>query len=238
VRFCGKDLPLGNIRKLYENFDEKKYSMISFYDDMFQYTSLGLIDLLFDSYKINSPIPVKSFFNRRNIYGKYFIYEVMKRFKISEEEVDKAEEKYYEEVLRRSPMSHNAESFFKIRNICMSQLMVFKYPFKYMTTLVRNIQESFGQNEYISLEIDYCKNKTEEEYLAALPESKRSYFDIVICQDAASVIEYMDKYHIIDTHILTPFEHCGISPEAKYTFEAYTEGVGPNNCRLYYIKEE
>jgi hypothetical protein len=238
VTFSGKEFPLGEVRKLYEAFDEKKYSLLSFWDDMFQYTSLGLIDLLFELHNINSPIPIRSFFGRKKIYGKHFVYELMKRFKIQKEEIDTIEKKYYEEILKRSPISPNAEGYFKLREICSRHLMVFKYNFSIIKTVARTVQESFGKNEYISFETDFLGTRTEEEYLKLLPSRYPRFFDISICQDAASIIEYMDKYHISDTHILTPLEHCGLSNEIKYTIEAYTDGVGPNNCRLHYIKEK
>jgi hypothetical protein len=238
INFCGKDMTLGEVRKLHESFDEKSYNMISFYDDMFQYSSLGLLDLIFDLRHINSPIPYKQFFNRRVVYGKEFVYNIVKRFNITKEEVDEIEEKYYEEILRRSPLSHNAKSYFKMREICQNQLLIMAYPFSIQNKFIRFIQETYGKDEYISLEIDYRKNKTEEEYLSSIPKSFYPYFDITICQDAASLMEFMIKHDIHDTHILTPFEHCGLSDEAKFTFEAYLEGVGPNNSILHYIKEE
>jgi hypothetical protein len=238
IKFCGKEIPLGEIRKIYEKFEEKKYNMASFYDDMFQYTSLGLLDVIFDIKNINSPIPFKSFFKRKATYGKQFVYEAVKRFNIEKEEVDEIEKKYYEEIIRRSPISHNAESFFKIREICDKQLLIIKYPLSIERKMIRHIQEAFGKDEYISLDIDYIGNKSEEEYLKELSEAKTIYFDIAICQDAASLIEFIVSRKINNTQILTPLEHNGLSAEAKFTFEAYLEGTGPNNCKLNYIKEE
>jgi hypothetical protein len=238
VRFSGKEFRLGDVRKFYEVFDERKYSLLSFWDDMFQYTSLGLLDLLLELHKINSPIPIRSFLTRKAIYGKQFVYNVMKRFKIDKEEIDAVEKKYYEEILKRSPISANSEGYFKLREICDRQLMVFKYDFSIIKTVSRIVQESFGRNEYISFETDFMGKRTEEEYLKFFSSRYPKFFDIVICQDAAAIIEYIDKCHILDTHILTPFEHCGLSNEVKYTIEAYTDGVGPNNCRLHYIKEK
>jgi hypothetical protein len=237
VNFCKKNMPLGEIRKLYETFEEKKYNMISFYDDMFQYTSLGLLDIIFDIKKINSPIPFKSFFNRTVTYGKQFVYNIAKRFNIAKTEVDAIEKKYYEQILARSPISHNAESFFKLREICSNHLLVIKYPVSIQKSLIRHVQETFGKSEFISLDVDYIENKTEEEYLKSLSDTKKTYFDIVICQDAASLIEYIITKNIYNTQILTPFEHNGLSHEAKFTFEAYLDGTGPNNCKLNYINE-
>jgi hypothetical protein len=238
IKFCGKEMPLGEVRKLYEGFEESRYNMMSFYDDMFQYTSLGLLDLAFDIYHINSPIPYKQFFKRREIYGKHFVYKTLERFHISKEEIDGIEREYYEEILLRSPISHNAKSYFKIRDICREHLLIMAYPFKISSRFVRFIQETFGKDEFISLEIDYRNNKTEEEYLKTLPKSRYNCFDIVICQDAASLIEFVVDKDITNSQILTPFDHCGLSPEAKFTFEAYLEGTGPNNCKLNYVKEE
>jgi hypothetical protein len=102
---------------------------------------------------------------------------------------------------------------------------------------MRQTQEKFGANEFISLENDFCKNKTEQEYLSSLSEMRYSYFDIAICQDAASMIEFIVDHHICDTQILTSFNHCGLSKEAQLAYLVYTKGVGPNNCQLHYIKE-
>jgi hypothetical protein len=237
VTFCGKKMALGALRSVYEKFEEKKYSMISFYDDMFQYTSLGLLEIIFELRHINSPIPVKAFFNRRVVYGKEFVYNTMKRFNIAKETVDIIEREYYPQILLRSPVSPNAASFFKIRSICDKHLLVFKYPFKDIQKLMRQTQEKFGANEFISLETEFCENKTEEEYLKNLPLFRYNYFDIVICQDAASVIEFIAAHDIFDTQILTPFNHCGLSQEAQMAYLVYTQGVGPNNSQLHYIKE-
>jgi hypothetical protein len=238
INFCGKQLKLGDIRKLYETFEEQKYNMISFWDDMFQYTSLGLLDIIFDIYHINSPIPSKSFFNRNVVYGREFVYNTVKHFNISTEEVNEIEKKYYEEVLMRSPVSDNAIGFLKLRNICKSHLLVLKYPLDNIDTITRNLQETFGKDEYISLEVDYRQDKTEQEYLKTLSKSRESYFDIVICQDAAAIIEYLVEHGIKGSQILTPLNHNGLSLEAQYTFEELLEGVGPNSCRLHYIKEK
>jgi hypothetical protein len=238
IKFCGKQLPLGDIRKLFETFEEQKYNMISFYDDMFQYTSLGLLDLLFDLYNINSPIPFNSFFNRKVVYGKEFVYNAVKRFNISSEEVDKIENEHYEEIIKRSPVSKNAIGFFNIRDICKSHLLILKYPLTNIDTIIRNIQETFGKDEYISLEIDYCKNKTEEEYLKTFPKNRNTYFDIVVCQDVASIIEYIVSHNIKGSQILTPLDHNGLSFEAQYAFSEYLDGVGPNSCKLHYVKEK
>jgi hypothetical protein len=238
VKICGKDVPLGNIRRLHEAFEEKRYNMISFYDDMFQYTSLGLLDLLFDIYKINSPIPVKQFFHRKSIYGINFVYDIAQRFNITKGEVDEIKKNNYEEILSRSPLAHNALSYYKMREICSNHLLVMAYPINIAASFTRFIQEEFGKDEFISLELDYIYNKTEEEYLSSLPKTKLSYFDIVICQDAASTLEFITNNDIKDTQILTPFEHCGLSEEAKFTFEVCLEGTGPNNTKIYYIAEE
>lgn len=237
IRFCGKDMALGEVRRLYENFEEKRYNMISFWDDMFQYTSLGLIDIIFDLHHINSPIPVKPFFNRKATYGKEFVYDTVKRFNITKDEVDNIEKNHYEEIILRSPLSKNAAGFFKIRNICTSHLLVLKYPLSNIDTITQNLQETFGQDEYISLEVDYCYNKTEEEYLNTISKAKESYFDIIICQDAASIIEFLVSHSIKGSQILTPLDHNGLSFEAQYTFLEFLEGLSPNASKLHYVKE-
>jgi hypothetical protein len=238
ITYCGKEMPLGKVRSLFENFDEKKYTMVSFWDDMFQYTSLGLLDLVFEMKDIDAPLPVRGFFSRDMVYGKDYITKVLERFHIPKEEVDEIEKTHYEEILRRSPLSHNCKAYFKLRELCSRHLMVFKYPFSIAESFTHRIQESFGGNEFISLELDYSKGKTEEEYLKSLPKAREQYFDIVICQDAASILEYLATHNILGSQVMTPFEHCGLSLELKLVMETYTEGVGPAQAHIFYIKEE
>jgi hypothetical protein len=238
ITYCGKEMPLGKVRSIFETFDEQKYTMISFWDDMFQYTSLGLLDLVFEMKGIEAPLPVKGFFSRDMIYGKDYITKVLQRFHISPEEVNEIEKTHYEEILRRSPLSHNSEAYFKLRELCSRHLMVFKYPFSITQSFTRHIQESFGGNEFISLELDYTQGRTEEDYLKIIPRLKEQYFDIVICQDAASTLEYLTSHGILGSQVLTPFEHCGLSLELKLVMETYTEGVGPAQAHIFYVKEE
>jgi hypothetical protein len=237
VLFCGKKHPLGEIRKLYDAYNEQKYGMFSFYDDMFQYTSLGLMDVLFTLHNIKDDIPVEAFLKRRIVYGKDFVYAYMRKYGITRKEVDEVEQKYYEVILECSPVAKNGVGFFKMRTIASRHLMVLKYPFKGVDTVIRQWKERYGKNEFTSLEVDYCGNKTEQEYLESLPKERFMYFDIAICQDGGALLEFINKNKIQDTQIITPFEHCGISEEARYIYFHYTEGVGPNNSRILYINE-
>ena len=53
IRFLNKDVTLGEIRSAFSAFDERKYKSIVFYDDIFQYTSLGLFDIICEIYGFN-----------------------------------------------------------------------------------------------------------------------------------------------------------------------------------------
>lgn len=236
IDFCGKKRTLGEIRKVYNNFNERRYNLLSFYDDIFQYTSLGLIDIILDIYNIDEKIPFESYFKRTETNSLDFVYNFFKG-DLSKEIISDIEKEYYEEILLRSPFSKNAQRLYKIRSILESQLMVFKYKFKGLDIYKRKIIETYGKDEYISFEVDFLNGRTENKYINDLPKIKEKFTDIVIINDASSFVDYMDKKEINDSIILTSLDHCGLTKEEQYTYEIVLQGVGPRNSRIFYIEE-
>ena len=193
VRYYGQEITLGALRNEFSSLD-KLSNMSIFYDDTFQYTSLGLLDLVFEIKKINSPLPIKDFFNR-GILGNDFVKTICSLWGISAKEVDEIEKKFYVEILRRSPLSKNAVPFLKLRKSLYSQTLISRYPIPNAHHLFNHIKDYYraGDGNYVSLEFATTNGKSEKEYLSTVPKNKIERFEFTVAQDANSVIDFYEQ---------------------------------------------
>lgn len=240
IRFLNKDVTLGEIRSAFSAFDERRYKSIVFYDDIFQYTSLGLFDIVCEIYGFDELPPINDFFNRKEIYGVEFIFNYLnKKYpgRISLEDILKIEKENYGEIIQRSPLSKNFRPLFKIRELMDAQLIVFKYKFNGVVGFLKSISKDFDEG-YCSIEPVYLNGSTEKNFYKTLPKNKLNYFDIVICNDAKSLLDYTIEKDIEETYILTSMNHCGITEEDRVLYEVLLEGVGPNYSNINYLAED
>lgn len=241
VVFLGKKTTLGDLRQVYSRFDERKYKMISFYDDIFQYTTLGLYEIVCELYNLDLPIPLNDYIHRSEVYGIDFVYNHIHRLRpdltITKEDIEKIDEDNYGAILMRSPLSKNFESLFKLRQVLDSHMLVFRHKFNGYKEFIKTISEKYDI-AYTSIEPVFLHGLGEKDLYDQLPDSKISYFDIVICNDARALLDFILAKGIEETIVLTSLNHCGISPEDQYLFEEILEGVGPNNSRIHYLSED
>lgn len=237
IHFCGKDRTLGEIRQHYSKFDERKYKMIIFFDDIIQYTGLGLYEVVCDLYGIKDyTIPVADYVNRKQMYGVDWVCDKVEKFNIPKEEVYRIEKEYYTDIVAKSPVSSNAEGIFRMRDILEGQMIVFRYKFSGMDKFIENVKETYCSGSYSSLEPVILNGASEESFYKQLPKSRYSYMDIVVCNDAASLLDFIIDNNINDAQILTSLDRCGLTGEEQAAYN-YFEDVGPNNSRLMYLKE-
>lgn len=241
VTFLGRNVKLGDLRQVYSKFDERKYKMISFYDDIFQYTTLGLYEIVCEKYGLDLPIPVKEFFSRTEVSGIDFVYNHLRKVRpsidIKRSDIETIEEDEYSAILMRSPLSKNFDALFKMRQVLDSHMIVFKHKFNGYKEFLKTISDKFDTG-YTSFEPVFLHGLEEKSLYAQLPDTKREYFDIVICNDARSLVDFLLSKGIEETMIMTSLNHCGITPEDQYLYEEILEGVGPNNSRFYYLRED
>lgn len=237
IKFCGRELTLGEIRDTYSKFEETKYGMISFFDDVYQYTSLGLLDMLYDMLKVDEPMDLKSFFKRKEVYGIDWVFNKVSKYGLTKDEIETFLMKRYDEVLDRSPVAKNINGLFKLREIMDRQILVFKYQFNGQDAFISYIKSKYGHSEYTSLEVAYSHRKTELEFYKSLPASKYTYFNVVACNDAQSLLDFIIEKDIKDTCILTSLYHSGIPNEDIVTYKDLFDGIGPQNSRINYMKE-
>lgn len=239
---CGKNnVRLGDIRKLYDDIDDSKsVPMMIMYDDMYQYTSLGLLDLLFDIHDIDSNIPIKAFMERSSS-GLDFVKSICNIWNISSEEVDYVFKKYYAEILRRSPLSRNAESIIKARSISSSQLFVFKYYAPGIKECILDAISNYGSKSYTDSKIpvlfDFLNDSSEYDYYKKLPKYKFDYFKCLFTANAGSAMEIIDKRNIdVGANIFTTLKHNGLTNDQLTTIYM-NRGLGNGDYMINFIEE-
>lgn len=238
IRYYGKDVTLGDIRGTFNQFQERPKNMVIFYDNMFQYTSLGLLDLIYDIKNIVSPLPVKEFYDRDEL-GNDFVKKMCDLWGISSEEVDKIEKDNYKEILMRSPITKFAVPFIKMRKGLRSQIFVFKYYVDGIAEMFDDIKTKYlsAVGEYVSIETEFLNGKSIKEYLETYSEIKRSRLEYVATEDAGSLINYIESKKIEGTEILTFPIHNGMAPEQMLKVMDNDSGFGFGDYIVKFMNE-
>lgn len=224
VRYYGQEITLGQLRRGFNDV-EHLGNMSIFYDDIFQYTSLGLLDLIFEIKNINSPLPIKSFFER-DCLGNDFVKSICALWGIDKKEVDFIERKYYSEILRRSPLSKNAIPFLNLRKSLRSQTFIFRHPFKEVNEVFDSVRDQYNGADggYVSLEFDYTNGLSEKEYLENIQKNRLERFEFTVTQDLGAVMDFFDKNKIKGT-IITMSTHVQATDEQlRDALLDYTDG--------------
>ena len=237
VKVRGNLFSLKDVRQEYNEYGEKNKSMT--YDDVFQYTSIGLLDLLFEMRDIPSKLPINEFLERK-CSGNKFVKDICLVWGISPEEVDYVEKEYYAEILRRSPLSKNSKGFLMMREFLNSQLFVFKH---YCDGIKENLDilgkkyRHADKEQYVSMEEYFLNGMTQKEYFESLDDNKYRYLEIVITDDAGSIMSTIDKHKIdVGSNIFTFMKHNGLSKE-QYETVLLNDGYGNGDYRINFIKE-
>jgi hypothetical protein len=239
VKICGKDMKLGDARIFYDNFLEHRYKMVLFWDDIVQYTSMGLLDLIYQYNKIDKKVIANEFFNRDfPTYDIDFVYDKCKAEGLDKFYVDSFFESHYEEILRCSPLSNNAVGFFKMREILDSMIIVFAYDFESRIEIVKELEKSYPTLHFSSIISEFRNNKTEEEMLKNIYKTKKSYIDVVAMQQGGALIELIAQEKLKEVTIMCPQYHNGIAPGALIYFTNGNECMGPNESPLILMNEE
>lgn len=234
----GKKVSLGDVRKEYEeHHKERLYKMFTFYDDVFQYTSIGLLDIIYEMYDIKLDLPIKYFFNRNESDGREFVIKWCESFGIKREDILNIEKKYYYDILLRSPWSKHATSFLKIRSITDAHIMVFREHFDQEEAFSNKIINKYkGQYAYSSFEMDFLKDKDLSSYFKEIPKRFDKYFEIAIVPDAKILLDFLEERKIDSTTIISFDKHCGLTPDYQMIYEMF-DSIGPRNTRLFYVED-
>ena len=238
VKIYGKKFRLGDVRATCQMYNERMSNMTIFYDNVFQYTSIGLMDIIFEKYNIPSNIPINEFMNR-SVSSDKFVKTVCGLWGVSEKDIDDIERENYIEILKRSPLTKNTVAFLKMRQFLNGQRFVFKYQCPEMSSVLYDLGSSYvnAEKQHVSTELDYLNGNSISAYLEHIPDIKKRFLEIVVTEDAGSVAKYFDKFGCsAGSNIITFLKHNGLTDE-QYLRILENDGFGNENYVVNFIKE-
>ncbi len=238
VKIYGKDFKLGDVRAACAMYNERLSDMTIFYDNVFQYTSIGLMDLVFEKFNIPSNIPIKEFMNRTVLADK-FVKSICKLWGVSEQDVDNIERDCYIEILKRSPFTKNTEAYLLMRRFLNTQRFVFKYQCPEMASVLNELKRGFGQNaemRFTSVEMDYLNGSSIKTYLKHMPDVKKHCLEIIAVEDAGTICSFFDEHGCAGSNIITFLNHNGLTPDHLLQI-VKNDGYGFENYIVNFIEE-
>lgn len=241
-----ESVEMKKIRELETNFkpgESKLKFVILFWDDLIQYTTLGLIDVILDMFDdIEDKTYDFDLFFYRGFEDSYFLDFVKRLFKekfnkiLSDEFILNTFKTYYSEILKRSPASSFFSTFIKCGSLYKNVVICFRYNFDGIDKFTASIYERFVNKSHIKLQsISLEKYKDECDFL--IKHGKEC--DIVMIQNLGKAIEFIDTTKKNGLSMVSPHCHNGVCKEyfeATYFIHGNTR-VGPYNSEITIFNE-
>jgi len=233
------------IRKLEEAIKtkpRKTKDYIFFYDDVIQYTTLGLIDTILELRDdiVDKKLDYDLFFYRPFEHSDYivFIKEIFKsQFNVELEEsyIREVNEKYYPYILKKSPAAAFFRTLIRMEATYKSVTICYRYNFKGMDKFTESIKHFFTGNKKIPIYYDSLSNYDNSEYNFL---KKNSEFDILAIQHAGRAIDFIEDTKKAFNVVITPNVHNGLSSNYISLYcGIFGKTCGPYNTELVIYNE-
>ena len=243
LQFGDKKITLGEYRKLEkqfsDTFEENKRDVMVIWDETMQFTTIGLLDLLYEEYELDVTFDAESYFFRNNDLLNtvdYVIYDMKKHgVVLTEEQVKSFHKEHYADVIRRAPMSSTYISTMKCTPVYNSLTFVFTYQFEGMTEFVRSVRDIFDK----SLKTSYISLDKFNDSIPYMLKQYGKYYSYFIVLDMANVVEFVIENKIKNVAIMGPLFHNGLGTlmQSVFNFTLKDPTRGPYNSELIYYYE-
>lgn len=234
LKFGNNEFSLAEINNMFPT-TEKKIDMFIEWDNMCQYTCIGLVDKINELIKENRKINLHDFV-RRETYPDAIDYVKKVVFpELDSVLIDKVMTKYYTEILSKSPVTDFFNKLNLMKFMLNSVTFMFRYNVKGLDSLVDSISSEKFNSE---VSCKYVIYETEERERLAIKELATK--EIYVVPDMGLYYQAMIEYDKENTTILGYNNHTGISPYilAYYFNEFDKVGLeGPNDIHLSFLQE-
>lgn len=225
-----------NFDYITENFPinkEQPVSMLVYWDDICQFTSLGLIELLNALFKTNAKIDIEHFFNRPNqyVYGIDYVYKLFEKT-LDKKTIDDIKYKYYWKLLEMSVRSSLFGSIIKT-NTFISRIG-FYFPFRFQNCDALRIglnKQIFNDKNPDGVQFYYGNQIGFNELL-------KNGYNSIVTPNINSTYKYILDNNIKKIAIISTEEHNGISEETGKLLAKLGNRPKPNYCSISLYKEE
>lgn len=225
-----------NFDYITENFPINKdqpVSMLIYWDDICQYTSFGLIEIINTLYKTNAKIDVEHFFNRTNqyIYGIDYVYKLFEN-SLDKETIDKIRYKYYWKILEMSVKSSLFGSIIKTNSFISRIGFYFPFRFKNCESL------KIGLNKHIFND----KNPNGVTFYygdqIGFNELLKNNYNSIVTPNISTTYNYILDNKLKKITIIGTEEHNGLSEETEKLLVKLGNRPKPNYCSISLYREQ
>ena len=234
LKFGNNEFTMAEINNIIPS-KEKKIDLFIEWDNMCQYTAIGLVSLLNELIKENRSIDIKKFMERDEYpngidYVKNVIFSDLKP-----ELIDKAIEKYYTKIMAKSPVTDFFQKLNLMKFMLNSVTFMFRYNIPGLSAFVDEISEDKFNHE---IDCRFCVYTSEEMEIEAI--KRFPIKELYVVPDMGLYYHTMMENKKECTNILSYVHHNGINPMIlSYYFNDFINvGLeGPNNISLNFIHE-
>lgn len=220
-----------------EDFPIKKDSPISllvYWDDIMQFTSLGLIEIINALYKTNAKINIEHFFERPNSYsnGMRYVYKLFEK-SIKKEEIDKVKKEKYWQLLEISVKSSIFASLSNISSFIDNIGFFFPYRFTNCNSLRVGLNKHFFNDKKLNGVKFYYGDKIT--FNSILDDG---LYNSIITPNISATYKYILDKDIKKIAIIGPDSHNGIDDELGKLMAKLENKPKPNYCSVSVYKEQ
>jgi hypothetical protein len=209
--------------------------ILIYWDDICQYTSLGLIEVLNSVFKLNAKINIEHFLTRPNEYisGMDYVYKLFNK-SLTKEQINLVKKRFYWKILELSLRSSLFMSITKINTFYNSIGFYFPYEFKNNLSLKAGLQKIFTNNgNQLPLEFYYESNhKSINEILF------EKNYNTIVTPNVINTYNYIIDHDLKRISIIGPEDHNGFDDELYKVFSKMKNLPKPNYCSVDLYKEQ
>jgi hypothetical protein len=232
------DKKITNYSDIVEDFPINKdqpLNILVHWDDICQYTSIGLIEVLNNIFELDAKVDLEHFFNRPNEYinGIKYVYKLFEK-SLTADQINTVKKKFYWKILQISLKSELFTSLVRLNSMINNIIFYFPYKFENCETLKAGMIKLFTANNkfHTKLNFEYADNKPFNSLIGD------KCINSVITPNVVSVYNYILEENIKKVNIISTEEHNGIDEKLYELIYRTTNLPKPNNCTIDLYREK
>lgn len=227
------------------NPENIKYkNVILFWDDIMQFTTLGLIDCILDYFDdIEDKEYDYDLFFYRGFENSNYIHFIINLFKtkfnkeLNEKFILDFYEDNYAEILGRSPASAFFNTVVRCDRIFERILICYRYKFDGIEEFTKSLKKRFSGSKRVILEYDHLDRYDNDELKFLL--KRGAEYHVIMIQLLSKALLYLEQAQKFHMSIVSPNGHNGVHENffIEYTTMYGSSRYGPYNSEITIFNE-
>lgn len=212
---------------------DKPMNILVYWDDVCQFTSLGLIEVVNCLLNCNAKIDIEHFLSRPNEFsnGMKYVYKLFEK-SVKSNQIDQIKKKYYWKILEMSVKSSIYASLMKINTFVSRIGFVFPYKFTNCDSLRLGLNKCIFDNTKQDGVTFYYEN--EREFNSILKDG----YNCIITPNISQTYKYILDNNLTHISIIGPEDHHGMDDQTINLLKKMNNCPKPNSCSISLYNEQ